>query len=301
MGNPPARPAKDPPSTSPTARTRFLANDAYRAGREWLRYEGTPQRELFRELRRRFLSRHTAVTGWSVDLGAGPGRFTSALGAPESRRVALDLSREMLTFRPSPRPGTPTGPSARVDRVVGDALAPPFADGSFQAAALLGNSLGFAAEASEPMLAAAERLVTPGGTLVVEIAPGPGERSRYLARLPEGAVGRLFSAPVAAVVPRIHREGFAVEPRRHRSDSFRRWDAEALHGRWKGSGWTVLETLAVAPCLGPDPASIARIHADPKAWGHLFEVEERVGREPARWGEAAAVLIAARRTLREQN
>ncbi|MFY9717406.1 MAG: class I SAM-dependent methyltransferase [Thermoplasmata archaeon] len=283
------------------ARQRFLDNDAYRAGREWMRYEGTPQRDLFRELRCRFLQRHSADARWVADLGSGPGRFTSALGPEGARRVALDLSREMLTYHPTPASPRPSDASAPLDRVVGDAVAPPLADGAFGAVALLGNAVGFAGGDSERVIEAAERLVSPGGSLIVEIAPGPGERSRYLARLPEGAVGRLLAAPPAAVVPRIEREGFEVEPTRHRSDSFRRWAAKELHRRWQRPGWTILETLSIAPCLGADPVAIARVFADSKARDHLFDVEERVGRSPSRWTSAAAVLTSARRDLRGQN
>src|SRR5579864_6312733 len=56
-------------STIKPARDRFRTLDSYRAAREWLRYEGTPQRELFRELRRRFIERHTRLAGWVVDVG----------------------------------------------------------------------------------------------------------------------------------------------------------------------------------------------------------------------------------------
>jgi SAM-dependent methyltransferase len=296
---PVARPAIPPSEAAP--RQRFLKNDAYRAGREWMRYEGTPQRDLFRELRRRFLQRHSADALWVADLGAGPGRFTRAMGANGARRVALDLSREMLAYRPAPSSDRSSVALAELDRVIGDAVAPPLSDGTFGAVALLGNSVGFAGDDSERVIAAAERLVSPSGTLIVEIAPGPGERSRYLARLPEGAVGRLLAAPIAAVVPRVEREGFEVEPTRHRSESFRRWTARELHARWQREGWTILETLSVAPCLGADPAAVARVFADPKARDHLFEIEERVGRTPARWSSAAAVVTAARRVLRGHN
>ncbi|MGB6500064.1 MAG: class I SAM-dependent methyltransferase [Thermoplasmata archaeon] len=282
---------------SPTPRARFLAADAYRAEREWKRYEGTPQRDLFRELRRRFLERHAVDSGWVADIGAGPGRFTPSLGGPGVRRVALDLSREMLTYRSPHEPVLGAGFSSFVDRVEGDALAPPFAPGSFREVALVGNALGFAGGEWDHLLDSVERLVAAGGTLIVEIAPGPGERSRYLSRLPASAVGRLFSAPIRAFVPRVHGEGFETEPSRHRADSFQRLDVGALVKRW-GSGWEVLETVAVAPCLGPELERIARVRPTPKAWNHLLELEELVGREPVRWKAAAAVLLAARRVLR---
>ncbi len=278
-------PKLEPRGSNGSATRRFRTLDPYRADREWLRYEGTPQRELFRELRRRFVSRHAGPTGPTVDLGSGPGRFTAELGAAGGRHLALDLSREMLLRVPS-APG--------VERVRGDAASPPLSRGAFAIAALLGNALGFAEDAGGRLLDASESLVAPGGVLFVEIAPASGERSRYLARLPASAAARLLRAPVRAWVPRVDAEGFSTEPRRRsRPGGFRRWTVEELRTRWTAAGWTIAEVLAVAPALGPDAARIEAVRGDPKAWSHLLDLEERLGRDPARWSGAAAVLLAA--------
>src|SRR5271170_1617127 len=94
---PPGRPAAAP---SPI-RDRFLSVDGYRANREWQRYLGTAQRDLFRELRERFLARHSPSALRALDVGSGPGRFTARLGAiPASQRVAFDIGREMLQQLP---------------------------------------------------------------------------------------------------------------------------------------------------------------------------------------------------------
>jgi hypothetical protein len=288
------------PPARPTARARFLATDLYRADREWKRYEGTPQRDLFRELRHRFLLRHAVPAGWVGDIGAGPRRFTSSVGGPSALRVALDLSREMLSYVPSTGVREPGGRSTSVERVAGDAMSPPFAPGVFEEVALVGNALGFSGSDWRTLLDAIEALLAPGGIMVLEIAPGPGERSRYLSRLPEKAVGRLLAAPVGAILPRVDREGFTPAPLRHRAEGFQRLDADSLNARWKAAGWEILETCAVAPCVGTEPTRIARIRADPKAWDHLLDLEERVGRQSARWKGAAAVLLAARKSLRTQ-
>jgi len=222
-----------------------------------------------------------------VDLGSGPGRFTAELGRPGDPHVAVDLSREALGRIPD---------DPAIDRIRADARRPPLASGTFALVALLGNALGFAGEEGGGLLEAAEALVRPGGLLLVEIAPGPGERSRYLARLPPRVVARLLRAPVGAAVPRVEREGFDPEPARKRSPgTFARWEAPALLDRWSGAGWVPAETIAVAPGLGPDAARLEAVRADPKAWGHLLELEERLGRPAPRWKRAAAVLLAVER------
>ncbi len=296
------RAAPDPaaPAASP-AHTRFLQLDRERALREWQRYEGTAQRELFRQLRERFLLRHAANGAWSLDIGAGPGRFSALLGGPGATTIAVDLSREMLVVgrELGPPGGSPDG--HRVTSVQADAARPPFPDGAFAVVALVGNALGFEASSGPHLLESAERLTAPGGLLLVEIAPGPGERSRYLARLPLGAVRRLLAAPPAAVLPRLLREGFEPEPARHRPTSFRRWTVAELTARWASAGWRREETVAVAPVLGPDPERIEEVARDPRAWGRLRDLEELVGGRPERWPRAAAVLIAARRPPRDAN
>ena len=294
---PSSRRAPEPPvrSSGRPTRERFRDLDPYRAEREWLRYEGTGQRDLYRELRERFLRRHTVDGGWVLDLGSGPGRFLPLIGGPGSHRVALDISREMLNLLPGvwaesgmnrPRP----------DRVRGDALRPPLAPRRWDEVVVLGNTLGFAGSDAESLLSQATELVSPRGLLLLEIAPGPGEHSRYLARLPPSAAARLLRAPVRAVLPRVDREGFSVElPRRRNPGAFRRFSAREVTDRLARDGWEVEETIAVAPVLGPDRVRIDSVRSEPGAWIHLIDLEEQVGRRAERWEPAAAVLLAARR------
>lgn len=283
----------EPGSGPSEAHTRFLRLDLARAEREWQRYEGTAQRDLFRELRERFLARHARAVGWALDAASGPGRFSRLLGTAASRRVAFDLSPSMLRLGRERVPTVVT--ENAVEPVRGDALRPPFAPSAFGEIALLGNALGFEGADGPSLLDAVEALMAPGARLLVEIAPGPGERSGYLARLPPGAVRRLLAAPAAAVVPRVEREGFRREAERHEDGAFRRWEVGELRARWDRAGWTVHEVMAVAPALGPDADRVSAVAAEPKAWSRLLELEELLGRKAARWPDAAAVLLAVER------
>jgi SAM-dependent methyltransferase len=275
---------------------RFRKADSYRARREWSRYEGTGQRDLYRELRERFLVRHAVEGGWVLDLGSGPGRFLPFAGRAGSRRVALDISREMLDLLPEAWVASGS-PFPAPDRVRGDALHPPFERGRWSEVIVLGNTLGFAGKGADRLFDEAAQLVAPGGTLVIEIAPAPGERSRYLARLPPSSVARLLRSPTRAVLGRLDREGFRSEPPRHSTgDSFRRFSAPELRDRLERNRFEMIECVAVAPALGPDAKRIAAVRSDAKAWPHLLELEEEVGRRPERWTEAAAVLLSARRS-----
>lgn len=279
-----------------SARERFLASDRYRVEREWKRYEGTAQRDLFRVLRERFLQRNLAPTPtWALDIGCGPGRFTRGLSGRGARVIALDLSTRALAFLAESWPVGPAAPNLP-DRVRADAVAPPFRTGSFGTVVLFGNTLGFAAENSEAVLRSAGSLVAPAGRLLMEIAPGPGEYSRYLTRLPTGSMVRLLRAPTAAVLPRIEREGFRALPaRKSIPGPFRRIRVpEALEG-FRSEEWKVLESMAVGPALGSEADRLSAVREDGKAWGRLLELEEELGRRPDRWVAAASVLLAIER------
>ncbi len=275
----------------PATQARFRDLDRYRVEREWLRYEGTPQRDLFRELRARFLERHRDRQGWSLDLGSGPGRFAPYIGAGDATTVLVDLSLEMLRFAHEVAPG-PRAPSL----VRADALAPPFRPAAFTAVVALGNPLGFAGGLAEKLLDHASRLVRPGGVLLLEAVAGPGESSTYLRRLPPSAVARLLAAPLNLVRSRLLREGFrSGVPRKEETGEFRRFSPDELARALAARGFKVEERLAVAPCLGGDPERVAAVRPDGHAWRNLLELEETVGRLPDRWPRAAAWLVAARR------
>jgi SAM-dependent methyltransferase len=275
---------------------RFSHNDTYRIDREWHRLEGTAQRDLFRELRQRFLARHRGRGPWALDAGSGPGRFTPWVGPPRSRRVAADIGPEALGQLADHWKGPPLGPPIP-DRVRADLVRPPFAPESFGTVAALGNLLGFAEGQSEPLLDRLGALVVAGGSLLLEVAPAPGERSRYLARLPPGAVARMLRSPVRAIVGRVEAEGFAREiARKPKAGRFRRFSAAEVSAWCHAGRWEIAEIVAVAPMLGPDAARVDAVARDRLAWNRLLEVEEEVGRRPERWPRAAALLVAAVKT-----
>ncbi len=250
---------------------------------------------MFRVLRLRFLKRHQSVGDWALDVGSGPGRFSPFVGAAGCRRVLLDLSQEML--KEAARRYRPHGPQEPApDLVRGDAAHPPFKPARFSEVVVLGNTIGFAEEDAGRVVEEAARLVAPGGTFVAETVADTGERSRYLGRLPPGAVRRLLAAPINAVRPRVEREGFRSEPSADRDSAFRRLGEAELRERLTREGVEVTEVMAVAPALGNDPDRLAAARLEPIAWLHLLELEEVLGRTAPRRERAAALLLAGRKT-----
>jgi SAM-dependent methyltransferase len=298
------RPARDRPRPRPRSRgpregapnpsERFRDLDPYRANREWLRYEGTGQRELFRTLRERFLRRHQASVGWTLDVGSGPGRFTPLVGSAGTRRVAIDLSGEML------RALAPhwTTPEDLPHLALADGLASPFHDRAFTEVVVLGNAVGFAGDRALDLVDRCAALVSPGGFLLVETAPGVPTTSRYLARLPPSAMVRLLRSPPRAFLRRLEPEGFLDTelPDRTRH-GFRPLGEVEVRERLGPQGFEVVESVAVAPGLGAEPERLELVRADPVAWRRLIELEELLGALAVCRRRPAALLTAAvRRT-----
>ncbi|MCI4362969.1 MAG: class I SAM-dependent methyltransferase [Thermoplasmata archaeon] len=265
--------------------------------REWQRYEGTAQRELFRELRVRFLRKHAPPKeGPLLEVGPGPGRFTPHLGGAGQPRVLLDLSQEALRQVRRRVPPVSRGGSATIHLVRGNGRRPPLHEGAFSGVYLLGNLVGFAADAADDLLLASARAVAPGGLILLELSPGPGERSVYLHRLPPGALARWLRAPLPAVLPRVEREGFApLPPRRRDSSSFARTSIEAAESALLPLGFRREGALSVAPALGSDPERCTAVRASARGWAHLLDLEESVGGVERRWARGSAVLVALRR------
>ncbi|MFZ0699674.1 MAG: methyltransferase domain-containing protein [Thermoplasmata archaeon] len=231
-----------------------------------------------------------------LEIGPGPGRFTHRIGAESSRRVLVDLSEVMLR-RAVTSPRDSDAERFAPDPVKGDGFRPPVRPDAFGEVTALGNVLGFAPEPFARSLQHLAGSVAPGGRLLLEIMPGTGERSRYLARLPPRALGRLLRSPVRGVRPRIEREGFApVDGRTAKNHGFQRRTPADIVRALAPSGWTMEEAMAVAPALGLDPDRVAEVRPDPSAWARLLEIEEGLGRLPERWERSAAMMLAFERS-----
>ncbi|MDP9798866.1 demethylmenaquinone methyltransferase/2-methoxy-6-polyprenyl-1,4-benzoquinol methylase [Catenuloplanes nepalensis] len=155
-----------------------------------------------------------------LDVGAGTGVSTLELGRSGAFAVGLDLSLGMLRAGRRVRPEVPL--------LAGDALALPFADGSFDAATIsfaLRNVVDV-----DGALAELARVVRPGGRLVVcefsHPVNGPfrGVYLQYLMR----------SLPTVARAVSSNPEAYV-----YLAESIRAWpDQAALATRIGEAGWT---------------------------------------------------------------
>ncbi len=151
----------------------------------------------------------------ALDVAAGPGFLSGALLPRVARAVALDESPELLAHAPE-----------GVERVVGDALHMPFADGAFTLITCV-NSLHHMPEGSD-LLAEIARVLAPGGRLVIkdylaDADPAAAERWDTIERLRDEGHGSL--PRWGATAERLAGLGIALEEERD-------WEATWSSDRW---------------------------------------------------------------------
>lgn len=266
---------------------RFAQAGDYEAGREWRRYEGTPQRDLLREVRRRFLERAlrrlSAPAGLIVEVGPGPGRFTPPLAAQAGRLVLVDVSPRMLAIAEEHATSVARRP---VDLVLGDAAQLPIHGESADAVVALGNIVGSAGDRSLAALQEIAGVVAPGGILVLETVAPPGGRPVFLRRTsPKEWKGLLSDEPERALSPLLA-EGFdpapPSSPGDRGPDGFRHFQAAETARFLDREGFDVVEQALAAPLVGGEPELVAAIlRGGAGALRRLVHWEELAGRHPA--------------------
>lgn len=120
---------------------------------------------------------HVTPTDHLLDLGSGIGRPARTLAKRFGCRVTgIDLTAEFCEV--ARHLTRLTGLDARVDFELGDALAMPFTDATFDGAYSMNVSMNIADKAA--LYAEIRRVVKPGGWLVLsELAEGPGAPLDY--------------------------------------------------------------------------------------------------------------------------
>lgn len=178
-----------------------------------------------------------------LDLAAGTGTSTVALGRAGARCVACDLSFGMLQVGVRRHGQGGGGPQF----VGGDALRLPFRDASFDVATM---SFGLRNVADvDRALRELHRVVRPGGRLVIcEFSHPPNEILR-----------RLYHTYLMTVIPALSRFSSNPEAYDYLSESIPRWPAQAelaamLHAAgWESVRWRNLSLGIVALHLARRP------------------------------------------------
>jgi SAM-dependent methyltransferase len=283
-------------------RTRFTRAGDYESQREWRRYEGTPQRELLRTVRERFLQRALgevrAGRGLVVEVGPGPGRFTPLLEASADRLVLLDLSRRMLDESLG-RSGRERRGGRPADGVLGDAARVPLRGEIARVVVALGNIVGFAGDRSLGALQEVAGLVAPGGVLVVETVAHRTGTPKFLRHTrPEAWPALLRQDPTRHLARQL---AAGLDPCASAPSSggveggdFQFLAADAVVRFLNREGFEIRDQMIAAPLTGGDPDLVGSIIAQHRGHlGPLLRWEECAGRFPSILSAGGHTLTAA--------
>jgi len=156
-----------------------------------------------------------------LDLAAGTGTSSRAFTASGARCIACDFSLGMLSVGAR-------RPAAGLRFVAGDALALPFADGTFDVVTI-SFGLRNVADTSQA-LAELVRVTRPGGRLVI----------CEFSRLPVRRLNALYERYLSTALPAIARRLSAnAEAYDYLAESIKAWPPQhELAGKIAGAGWS---------------------------------------------------------------
>jgi len=279
-------------------RTKFDAQ----VDREWGRYSGEAWRVLVRELRDRFLARHLPKgSGWVLELGPGPGRFTPTVLASGARVAGVDLSLPML--RALRRRQRAQGGFERLRRVRAAGEHLPFRDGAFRAAVVYGNILGFSATGGPQLLCEVARVVAPGGVLILDVSSPVAAVTEFLSAGAErGFLRRILRDPENYLFS-VHRQlrDRAHQPYAPQRMAFWEFDFYTVDGAESAlvtAGFRPIDRMAVGAVAAFRDRLTTIARRERGTWANLVELEEVVGRRPGVLETGHGFVMAAVRSRR---
>ncbi|MGB6501815.1 MAG: hypothetical protein WBG19_10570, partial [Thermoplasmata archaeon] len=154
---------------------------------------------------------------------------------------------------------------------------------------------GFLAHDGPQALAAAARVLRPGGRIVVETQSITQTMGTLFPASPLGA-RRILRRPRSHHLHRVLTEGYQpYDPAHYAHWEFRFWRPAEIERAARSVGLRPVDRMAVGAGVGLHADFLRVVHRDPIAWRNLLRTEETVGRWVEMWGGGAAFLLAAER------
>jgi SAM-dependent methyltransferase len=255
--------------------------------REWARLDADAKSRVSFEVHRRFLRRFVPRGAHVLEIGAGPGRFTTELAAQSCRVVVTDPSPAQLAAHERRLRGTPAERGVLRRELLDDTDTCRYREGEFDAVLAYGEPLSCVDRAADA-LCGLLRVVAPGGVVVASVTSLLGTWRHEL----PGAVALAENAGAEAddAVPRTG-DLRHVRADGHACRMFRWPDVVTLVEQ--AGGELVDGSASNWASLG-DPDALARLEADRERWRRFLELEVAACAEPGARDGGTHILFAAR-------
>ncbi|HYH30067.1 MAG TPA: methyltransferase domain-containing protein [Pseudonocardia sp.] len=232
--------------------------------------EADPTGRVSLEVHRRFLRRSVPRGAQVLELGAGPGRFTTELAARGCRVVATDPSPAQLAAHERRLRRTPAERGVLRRELLDVTGTGRYADGEFDAVLAYGGLLPAAADHAADALRGLLRLVRPDGVVVASVRSLLGTWRHDL--------------PASGDPRRLGIDGHPVR-------MFRWHDVVALVD---DAGGVLVDGSASNWASLGDRDTLARLEADRERWRRFLEHEVAACAEPGVRDGGTHILFACR-------
>jgi SAM-dependent methyltransferase len=238
------------------------------------------------EVHRRFLARYVGAGQRVLEVGAGPGRFTTELAALGASVVVTDLSPVQLDLNREHVAGTPAEAAVERRELLDVCETSRYADAEFDAVLAYGGPLSYAFEETEAALRGLLRVTRPGGVVVGSVMSMLGTWRHFLpgvAGLAE-TIGEDANDRVIATGDLRHAAGAP-----HVCQMFR---AHQVAGLATAAGGRLVAASASNWASLGDPGTLAALEADPDRWSRFLDHETTACAEPGALDGGTHVLFA---------
>lgn len=239
------------------------------------------------EVHRRFLARFVRPGARVLEVGAGPGRFTTELAARGATVVVTDLSPVQLDLNRRYVAGTDAEAAVERRELLDVCDVSRFGDGEFDMVLAYGGPLSYAFEETEAALRGLLRITAPGGVVVASVMSMLGTWRHHLAGVVQvaSAFGEDANDKVLATGDLRHLPGAA-----HTCQMFR---ARELGDLAAAAGGRVVALSASNWASLGDPEALAVLEADPDRWARFLDHEVAACAEPGAVDGGTHLLFAA--------
>lgn len=254
---------------------------------EWHRLaRDLPGRVSF-EVHRRFLARLVRPGHRVLEVGAGPGRFTTVLADLGAQIVVTDFSPVQLELNRVHVGGTPAEEAVVARELLDVCDTARYDDGEFDVVLAYGGPLSYAFERTDEALRGLRRITTPDGVVVASVMSTMGTWRHLLAGVVEVAAEVGEDANDAVLRTGDLRYAGA----RHVCQMFRAREVEELVARCGGQ---LVATSASNWASLADPTALRVLESDPDRWRRFIDHEVAACAEPGALDGGTHILFAAR-------